>query len=130
MRFRIYMSVDGDDFDAEAFNRSVNNDIHGEVVHRKNNRRNPSQPPVPFWKTAEIVTSSNKPEDELERLLERAKSIFARSATDDLEITAEIVAEYELGEEPRGFYFNPAILRMLSQLGAQLDIDAVPRMSD
>jgi len=130
MRFRIYISIDGNSFDAEYFNSKISDVISGDVVKRKYNRRSPESPPTSFWKTAEIVTSSTEPECELQRLLERVGSnLPLGNESSGIEITAEIVAEYDDGEEPRGFYFNAATIRMLGQLGAQLDIDAVPRLA-
>jgi hypothetical protein len=41
-------------------------------------------------------------------------------------ISAVVVLEFDQGEEPIGLYFSEKTIQMLREIGAALDVDAVP----
>ena len=127
MRYQVCVSIDGENFDPQQFQSATQPHIRGEVVQRKFNRKSPGSAPTPFWKISEVVADSGRPEIELLALLRKVKPFLSRIENrQEVQVTAELVIEYDIGEEPRGFFFDVSALHLLSEIGAQLDVDAVP----
>jgi hypothetical protein len=62
----------------------------------------------------------------LSRLVPLVKELPERA---NLRVFAHVVLEFEHGEEPPGLYFSREVIELLSEIGAELDVDAVPCLS-
>jgi len=125
------MFIDGDEFDPYEFQKNAPAGFSGEVKQRKYNSRSPSAPPTPFWKSADVITKSNRPEIDLLEVLRNFRPIIlSLKNRNGLRIMATLVIEYEEGDEPRGLFFDCETIGLLNEINAQLDIDAVPLITD
>jgi hypothetical protein len=80
------------------------------------------------WRTKYHLVSSNDPANELEAFLRANKPLLSQLNEFRLslfEAGATILVVHDEGEEPRGFWFSPDCIRLLSGFGADLNIDAV-----
>lgn len=129
MRFKIYLSIEGDYFDPAKFNSTLDKSVAGEVVHRKNaggNKLNPSVKSF-YWRSKSYeVIDPEYPEDRLLQLIRSAtNNIQNLSKTEQVNVSAQIVAYINETDNLRGFYLSPDLVQALAQLNADIDIDVV-----
>lgn len=122
--FKVYIWIDGSEFDPEEFNASLDTDLRGNVRTRKQLNKNFSDQPTSYWESELIEVSSDYPEDKLTELLKRYRqSLLPVIGTKRIRIVAEIVARYENSEEVRGYFLSTDLIQCLAELRASLDID-------
>lgn len=123
MRARIYLSVQGDAFSAGDFHRRAG----GHVRRRKHSGSPLSNLPLEFWASAEMVSEPHEVDARLSSLLTGLVPLLAGvTKAPGILILAHIALEFDQGEEPAGLYFSEKTIQMLSEIGAALDVDAVP----
>jgi len=132
MRFKLYLGVTGD----KAVIEQLGNEL--VVPGAESRALVPKSGPVPgqqvrwLWRTKYHAVTTNSPEDELRDFLLGHKHLFPvidRYRSRLAEIGATIVAQYDDNEQPRGYSFSADTVRLLSELGATLEIDAVRVMA-
>ena len=129
MRFKIYLTIEGNNFNPTLFNNMLDELITGEVIQRKrvgshalNENTN-----LTYWRSKSYeVTASNYPEDTLFNLI----TLLANNAQDFLakesvKISANIVEYLKHTDSPRGFFFSSELIKVLAQLNAEIDTDIV-----
>lgn len=84
-----------------------------------------------IWRTKYVSVTSGFPEDILRDFLASHKYVLPvidryRSQLEG--ISAYIIAQYDEGDEPRGYSFSEDTVRLLAEFGASLEIDAVRLM--
>ena len=125
MRFSVYMTAEGLAFDPEAFNRSLPQNLRGEVRERRRMRVRPDGPERLYWQSMQVDTEQN-PEDALSALVSDLMVPLKRIASaDSVKVSAQIVARKTEQDDARGFYAPPSLVSMLAELHADLDIDVV-----
>lgn len=131
MRFQIYLGVTGD----ERTIASIHSELQlagSETRALTPKRQPPADPNVRWiWRTRYIPVTSNFPEDELRDLLlahKRVLPVIDKYRSRLAEIGAFIIAQYDEGEEPRGYSFSPDTMKLLAEFGASLEVDAVRLM--
>lgn len=128
MRTRIYVSVQGKTFNPGEFHKSVKPPLIGHVRRRKHGGKPLTDVPLEYWSTAEIEVTGDL-DLALAGLLEKLLPAFPPSrCAAELEVMAHIVIEFMHGEEPKGLFLSRNTIRLLGEVGAQLDIDAVPHV--
>lgn len=130
MKFRTYVWVDGESFDADSFNASSEDaSLQGLVLSRKKLTNGKVESGGRYWKSEVIDVFSEYPEEALSKLLSRLKDELLRIRDlPGIRIVAELVAEYEDTDSMRGFFFTKENIRLLAELGANLDIDVVRKL--
>lgn len=124
--FEIYLWADGKKFDAASFRNSILSPFKGTVESRKRSAKGVET----FWKSEVRKSIGKNPDAELFKLLTAHKSDLLRARTKGANrIFAEIVAEWNNLNEVGGFYFSAKIIRLLSEIGASVDIDIYERFS-
>jgi hypothetical protein len=127
MKFKIYLRIEGRDFDPKEFVASLPPRIRGEVVYRRHNGAPLTQVPLEYWRGRQIETDGSEPESVLQELIgEITPYVTVLATKSETQITANLVAIYDENEEPRGFFFSRDIVGMLSAIRASLDVDVVP----
>jgi uncharacterized protein DUF4279 len=122
--FTVYVWVDGNAFDADAFQRTVGSRLGGTVVSRKQMRDGSVELREKSWKSPEIRVDSGYPEDQLQKLLMQMKPELAELAkVPGTRLIAEVVAYFDDPESVGGFFFSPEAIRLMAELGIGLDID-------
>lgn len=123
MRARTYLSVQGDSFNPSDFHRRA-----GGHVHRRRHSGSPlTNLPLEYWASDEKLSGSHEVDASLSSLLTGLVPLLVGVIkTQGILILAQVVLEYDQGEEPVGLYFSEKTIRMLSEIGAALDVDAVP----
>lgn len=85
-----------------------------------------------LWQTKYHAVESSFPEDDLRDLLTSYKNRFVvintyRSNLD--EVVATIIAQFDPHDPPHGYSFSSETIRLLAEIGASLEIDAVSVMA-
>ncbi|MEZ5454409.1 MAG: hypothetical protein R3E93_16540 [Thiothrix sp.] len=129
MRFKIYLSIEGNHFDPAKFNAKLDKSIIGEIVCRKKTGGNNSNQPAnaTYWRSKSYeVTDPEYPEDRLLKLIRSmANSIQNLSKTERVKVSAHIVEYIDEADSPRGFYLSHDLVQALAQLDADMDTDIV-----
>jgi hypothetical protein len=122
MNCYVYLWVDGRDFDPDAFNKSMDPSLKGNIENRKRAENDFTKK---YWKSKEIqVEPKDNAEDCLYNLLVSYKSaLLSLDSIENKRIFAEIVVRYSDLDSIRGFYFPQKLLCLLAKVGAELDID-------
>src|ERR1700757_2287966 len=129
MRFKLFLAIGGEHFDAQGFQRSVAQ--QGSRLRRMGHRGQAIDPTRfrewAVWESARIE-GSNDPGDDIAKLLDgnvdalaRFKSLPAGNA----ECWVGIVGYHLEGEAPRGFSFTRTVIERLAAAGASLEVDVV-----
>lgn len=126
MKFKIYISVEGPEFDPGVLNSLLASPLRGNVKERKNLSETSRNQRI-YWESKELVITSGFPEDALRDLLSSYDSVFLQVLTenDGIKISAQIVEERGEDESPRGFFVSSSLIEMLARLGADLDLDII-----
>ena len=128
--FRIYIWMDGENFDAETFQNSLDDSLRGTVDTRKRVIKGRVERFAPYWMSEVCTPALHDIEGEFIRLLSRYRTAILRArASHATRIVVEIVAEFASVDDMRGFYLPPDVLRLLSEMGAAVDVDIVPKIS-
>jgi hypothetical protein len=132
--FRIYIWIDGVDFDPDKFQNTLDEALKGTVALRKRIRDGIVENSGKYWKSEVLEVTSGHPEEKLNDLLIRFKSeLLSIKNTQSARIVVELVAEYDDPSLVRGFFFSEQTIQLLAEVGAALDIDVVrpiPPLSD
>ena len=130
MQARIYVSLEGSSFDPSDFHARVGGVVHGQVRRRKHTGAPLTNVPLEYWASAATVVDpgevGSKLCDVLSRLVPFVRSLPERGA---LQVLAHVVLDFDPGEEPVGLNFPQNAIELLREIGAELDIDAVPRLT-
>lgn len=126
MRARTYLSVQGGSFNASDFHRKAG----GYVRRRKHSGSPLTNLPLEYWASAEELSEPHEVDASLSKLLAGMVPLLTGVArTQGILILAHVVLEFGEGEEPLGLYLSDKTIQMLSEIGAALDVDAVPLVS-
>lgn len=122
----IYLWADGRKFDVDKFQVALPLAVRGTSEVRQGVKIGVNK----YWKSEVRKTRSRNPDEELCRILEKYGPVLlgAREAGAS-RIFAEIVVNWQKLDEVGGFYFSDKSIRLLSDLGASLDIDVYERFS-
>ena len=127
MRYYAYVRVEGESFDPDKLNHDIQGKLQGSIAQRKHSGAPIGKVPLRFWKSKEQILDPKHPESDLKILLKNFKAAIDNVSLDkSAYINVEFVVQYSEFEEPRGFFFDAETLKLLADIGAQLDIDAVP----
>lgn len=129
MKFKLYLAVGGADFDAERFRQNAN--IGGSTV-KQIGQRGQEIDPSRFrkwnvWESPRIA-GSNDPGDDILKLITdnaAAVSLLQVGKSEDSVCWVGIVCYYLEDEAPRGFSFDSNTIKMLADIRASIEIDAV-----
>lgn len=113
----VYLKVLGEAFDFDRFNSELNTDLKGIVKETKNTKEK-------YWESNRIEVLKGYPEDHLYDLLK----LYAGQLTSincEKRVFAEIVMYCSDLDSLRGVYLPTELIKLLSELGAEVDIDIV-----
>jgi hypothetical protein len=80
-----------------------------------------------YWASAEKPSEPHEVDASLSGLLTGLlPQLTGVGMTQGILILAHVVLEFDQGEEPAGLYLSEKTIQMLSEIGAALDVDAVP----
>jgi len=133
MRFKLFLAIGGEHFDAQGFERSVAQ--QGSRVRRIGHRGQTIDPTkVREWAVWESsrIDGSNDPGDDIVKLLDENADALARFKAlpeGNAECWVGIVGYHLEAEGPRGFSFSRAVIERLAAAGASLEIDTVYDMA-
>lgn len=126
MKFRIYVWVDGAEFEPESFNDGLGVELKGDVLSRKRVVDGNTEDAGRYWRSKVIEDPSGCPEESLGMLLAAMRPFLQRIRDlPSIRITAELVAECEESDALRGYFFSADVIQILAAVGASLDIDVV-----
>jgi hypothetical protein len=129
MQARTYISIQGSSFNPQEFDAQGGSTIGGEVRKRKHTGAPLTNVPLDFWSSKVSQGSSDDVSQRLAILLKEVAPFVVRlSDRSGLRIYAHVVLEFDQGEEPAGLFFSTETIALLNDVGAELDIDAVPRL--
>lgn len=124
--YEVYLWADGRKFDVVSFKNALPSSLRGTAELRKRAANGVRE----YWKSEVKKNISNNPEAELLRLLVKYKSALLRARKRGANrVSAEIVVGWQSLEEISGFYFSDKMIRLLSEIGASVDIDIYERFS-
>ena len=134
MHFEVYLTVGGENFDADAFaaKASVSSAIVREIGTRGAEAYPNLVTKMCVWESPHVRVSEN-PESEVVNLLSQhaeLSSLLTPKERNATRVWITIVAYHQEGGEPRGFSFRSESVSRLTQLGAGLEIDAVLDLED
>ncbi len=120
---KVYLRIDGDDFDADSFQREAG----GTIDWRKRIHNGRVELCDKYWMSSVVtVEAETHPEDALLKLLEELKTKIAKLANaEGIRRTAEIVEYIDDDNPARGWFFSVETLGLLAELSFELDIDVV-----
>ena len=118
----VYLYIDGEDFDPDSFCKGLGPKLKGEIKQKK---RAVSGSGEKYWKSKEIqVELTSNVKDCLYDLLVSYKSaLLSLDSIENKRIFAEIVVRYNDLDSLGGFYFPQKLLCLLTEVGAEVDID-------
>mgnify|MGYP001277097515 CR=1 FL=1 len=124
--YSIYIWIDGDQFDADEFQRNLSPGLIGSVQSRKRFTSGVVEHFGKYWESEVKDSIFDHPEEELVNLFVRYKHELLRARAEKASrIVGEIVATYRNLDEARGFYLSHEMIQLLAQLSASIDIDIV-----
>jgi hypothetical protein len=129
--FRIYLWIDGSNFDPDLFQTTTGAELGGQVVTTKRMREGSVEAGPKYWKSSEIQVDTRDPEDRLFKLLSRIKSDLDEVKKEvGVRLVAEIVEYVDDLDSLQGFFFSSELVQLLAEMGLGLDIDIVRRLSN
>jgi hypothetical protein len=130
MQARVYISLQGFAFDPHDFHARVGGVVPGEVRHRKHSGAPLTNFPLDYWASPAAAVSPVAVGTTLCDVLARlGPFVGALPERAGLRVYANVVLEFDPGEEPVGLNFPAKVIELLRAIGAELDIDAVPRLT-
>jgi len=118
MRFKLFLAIGGEHFDAQTFQRSVAQ--QGSRIRRMGHRGQAIDPTRfrewAVWESLRI-DGSNDPGDDIVKLLDANPDALARFRglpKGNAECWVGIVGYHLEGEEPRGFSFSRTVIEKLA----------------
>lgn len=128
MRLRTYISLQGEGFNPREFQAQGGEAVGGQVRRRKQVIASPDDD-AEYWVSAVVFGQPESIGDELKGVLAGVTPLLsAIPRREALKAYAHVVVEFEAGDEPPGMFFSGEVIRLLHEAGAELDIDAVPRI--
>jgi hypothetical protein len=130
MHARIYVSLQGPSFNPKDFHARADQIVRGQVRQRKHTGAPLANVPLEYWASSPTVLPPDQAGIALYDLLAKIAPLFSaipERAT--LQVFAHVVLEFDPGEEPVGLNFAQKTISLLRDIGAELDIDAVPRIA-
>lgn len=124
---KIYVWIDGIDFDAKKFSELSTPPMKGSVCFRKLIKNGSEHEGPSYWKSEVFQTDSENLDNKLGELLDSLKG-FGRSIPKSSRVVVQIVSEYETTRDLAGYYFSSKLVSVMSELGAALDIDVVEKI--
>lgn len=126
MRIRIYVWIDGDNFDAKQFNDSLNAESRGEIKQRKRVESGHVVAAGTYWMSRVSEAEGNLLDVAVCKLVKSIKeNLLPLSKKSGVRIVLEVAAEYDDAEPLRGYFLSRESIELLSEIGAGLDIDVV-----
>jgi len=118
----LYLYVAGENFDSDAFSKSLGPSLKGSIGSRTNRLKGVVEK---YWKSKETeIADSEFVGDALFDLLETYKSsLLSLRPLDDKDIGANIVVHNSDLYSQRGYSFSKELLGLLVEVGAEVDID-------
>lgn len=132
MRFKLYLGVTGDKETIEQLGKEIASPGAESRALVPKSGPAPGQQVRWLWRTKYHAVTTNSPEDELRDFLLGHRHLFPiidRHRARLAEVGVAIVAQYDESEQPRGYSFSAETVRLLSEAGATLEIDAVRVMT-
>jgi hypothetical protein len=128
MRFEAYIRVLSDEATIRSLYSNVN--VPEVVIEQLKARKEGTDEKWWNWQTAKVeIDDFANIDREVRALLERYRPFFANIRNwpgPNSDIYLELVSYYEENERPSGLYLSADSLRLLAELGAAIDNDAVP----
>ena len=132
MRFKLCLAATGSKSVIEDLDRAMG--VEGAVRRALRPKEAPGSDSTArwLWQTKYRAADSSFPEDVLKDLLVEHKHRFsiinARRRNLD-EVVGTIIAQFDPQEQPRGYSFSSEAIKLLAEIGASLEIDAVSVMT-
>ncbi len=124
IKYQVYIWVDGNNFDPDRFNKSLDADNQGLVLYRKRVENGEVEKYGQYWKSNDVDVHVDRPEESLENLLRLLRiDLLKIKDIPSIRIVAEFVVIYNTNDSTRGFFFSPTTIQLLDEIGAGLDLD-------
>lgn len=128
MKLRTYISLQGEGFNPHEFQSQGGEAVGGQIRRRKQVTASHGSD-AEYWVSAIVFSQSESIGDDLKSVLAQVTPLLkAVPQSAALRAYAHVVVEFEPGDEPPGLFFSGEVIRLLNEAGAELDIDAVPRI--
>ena len=128
--FRLFVLIDGPNFDPDHFQNAIGGSLGGVVRSRKRMRNGVVELADKYWRSGAVEGTSGHPEEQLQKLLERLKpGLMKIGNVPGIRILAELVVQFDDLDSVHGFFFSPETIELLAEVGAGLDVDFVQRLS-
>lgn len=126
MDFKVYVWIDGDQFDPKGFNDSLGANLKGAARTGSRLVGGRALEGRSYWMSEVVNAHPEAPEESLTKLLTTLKPELARICDlPGIRIVAELVVRYEDTDPLRGFYFSRKLIDILAEVGASVDVDVV-----
>lgn len=124
MIFRGYVTIEGSDFDPQAFGANNGDCLGGRVLERRHLSHKSTAQRL-SWESNHVV-SANCLEEEILALITRLTPMLNTvSSISTTKISVQVVEELEDSEPPRGIYISASLIKALADLRADFDVDIV-----
>src|SRR5919109_4608491 len=122
---RIYVRIDGKDFDPDQFQDEYGKQLGGSVgVTKRVSADGTLELARTNWKSEILQSRSGEPEDELIKLLLKLKPILtAMRDKQNIRVIAQIVQDISRHDEARGLFLPREAIQLLAEVGASFDYD-------
>lgn len=129
--FRVYLSIDAKNFDADKFQSELNFNLKGVVRARNKARAEARLLPEKYWYSEAEFSNLGRPAELITSLIEKYREQLSEvKKLEAVRLSISIVAEYTSKEDIRGFYFSAAAIKLMSDFGIDLDIDQYDHIGD
>jgi hypothetical protein len=127
MKIKVYIRIEGETFRPDAFANGVGSKFNGRVGRRAHDGSPLTRRPMEYWESRVIIAGEQNAESALAELLRELVSVVEPLAhSSDVSVWAEMIAYCSSDEKLAGFFFPRETLRLLSKIGAQLEICQQP----
>jgi hypothetical protein len=125
--FRIYLSIDGETFDAGDFSRKTG----GRVAFRKRLGDGRTEAFGAYWSSVEVAgVPGDLVDSHVQRLLSQYRdAVVAVSHQPGVRVMLEIVQEYRGPDSVAGLFLSRETLRLVADMQANLDVDIAQDLS-
>lgn len=122
----IYVYIDGELFDSEAFLKKLDSSCKGSISSQKQIKNGVVQVLRKYWQSESYEVDQGNLDNGLCTLISRYKeSALIAEGYGGTRIIVSVVIEYKSQDNIRGFFLAKETLQLLSELGASLDIDVI-----
>jgi hypothetical protein len=127
--FTVYFWVDGNSFEAKAFQQRLPSELQGTVENRKRIVNGSVVDGATYWRSESVAEVASLSEDKLGAFVDRQEVALSEARLLGGEgIVLEIVSDYGKKEAAQGVFLPASMIASLNRMGAAIDIDVVRRL--